>query len=120
MSCGVILAAVIIYIWPSATIADPICTYLFSVIVGFTSFPVIKECIKVLMEGTPDEIDIDDLKSHIYNLEGVEEVHDLHVWSVSQGKHALSCHILSDKPFKTLSLATDLCRKRYKIYHTTI
>jgi zinc transporter 2 len=57
MSVGVIVAAVIIYFWPSAKIADPICTYLFSVIVAFTSFPVVKECIKVLMEGTPHTID---------------------------------------------------------------
>lgn len=83
MSCGVILAAVIIYIWPQAKIADPICTYLFSVIVGFTSFPVVKECIKVLMEGTPNELDVADLKSDIYNTEGVEEMHDFHSWAIS-------------------------------------
>jgi zinc transporter 2 len=83
MSCGVILAAIVIYIWPSAKIADPICTYLFSVIVGFTSFPVVKECISVLMEGSPSDLDYDSLKNDVFNTEGVEEVHDFHVWSVS-------------------------------------
>lgn len=57
MSVGVILAAIVIYMWPEAKMADPICTYLFSVIVGFTSFPVVKECIGILMEGTPKELD---------------------------------------------------------------
>jgi zinc transporter 2 len=120
MSVGVIVAAVIIYFWPSAKIADPICTYLFSVIVGFTSFPVVKECIKVLMEGTPHDIDTQQLKNDICAVEGVEEIHDFHLWSVSIGKSALSCHIKSDKPFKTLSLVTDMCRKNYSIFHTTI
>ena len=120
MSVGVIVAAVIIYFWPSAKIADPICTYLFSVIVATTSFPVVKECIKVLMEGTPATVDVQELKNDIYAIEGVEQVHDFHLWSVSMGKFALSCHIKSDKPFKTLSLVTDLCRSKYSIYHTTI
>ncbi len=120
MSVGVIIAAVIIYLWPQAKIADPICTYLFSVIVGFTSFPVVKECIKVLMEATPPEIDLDELKNDIYAIEGVEEIHDFHLWSVSVGKFSLSCHIKTDKPFKTLSMVTDLCRRKYNIFHTTI
>jgi Co/Zn/Cd efflux system component len=71
MSCGVILAAVIIYIWPEARAADPICTYLFSIIVGFTSFPVVKECFHVIMEGTPHDIESESLKADIYNCEGV-------------------------------------------------
>jgi len=59
MSIGVIIAASIIFIWPEAKIADPICTYLFTVIVGFTSFPVVKECVLVLMESTPSDVDVD-------------------------------------------------------------
>jgi solute carrier family 30 (zinc transporter), member 2 len=120
MSCGVIVAAIVIYIWPNAKIADPICTYLFSLIVGFTSFPVVKECVSVLMEGTPSDLDVESLKNDIFNVEGVEEVHDFHAWSVSQGKHAISCHIMSDKPFRTLSLVTDMCRRKYNVFHTTI
>mmetsp|Transcript_13525 Transcript_13525/g.13261 ORF Transcript_13525/g.13261 Transcript_13525/m.13261 type:complete len:141 (+) Transcript_13525:907-1329(+) len=120
MSMGVIIAASIIYIWPEAKIADPICTYLFTVIVCFTSFPVVKECILVLMESTPGDVDVDALKDDIYQMDGVEEVHDFHLWAISLGKNALSCHIKSDKPFKTLNLLTDLCRKKYHIFHTTI
>ena len=71
MSVGVIVAAIIIFVWPSAVIADPICTYLFSIIVGFTSFPVVNECIKVLMEGTPHTFDIEELKNDILAIKGV-------------------------------------------------
>ena len=56
-SIGVIIAAIIIYIWPNATIADPITTFLFSVLVLLTTIPVFKDCINILMENTPDEID---------------------------------------------------------------
>ena len=59
-SVGVLLAAILIYFfggdtkeWNPWHLADPICTYLFSIAVMFTTFSVSKECIKVLMEGTP-------------------------------------------------------------------
>jgi solute carrier family 30 (zinc transporter), member 2 len=58
MSIGVIIASVIIYFKPEWKIADPMCTYLFSVIICFTTIPVFKECVFVLLEATPGEIDI--------------------------------------------------------------
>lgn len=59
MSVGVIIAAIIIYIKPELRIVDPICTYLFSIIVCFTTVPVFRECIFVLLEGTPASINIE-------------------------------------------------------------
>ena len=103
MSVGVIIASTIIWIFPGTDIADPICTYLFSIIVCFTTIPVFKNCIGVLMEGTPNELDIEQLETDILNIPGVEEIHDLHVWSISVGKFSMSAHITSDSPLKTLS-----------------
>jgi zinc transporter 2 len=65
MSIGVVIASLIIYFVPSATIADPICTYIFSIIVCITVYPICKNCIQVLMEGSPDEIDVEALLSDI-------------------------------------------------------
>jgi len=61
-SIGVIIAATIIYKWPEAKIADPICTYLFSILVMFTTIPVVKDCGKILMEGAPQGISIPEIK----------------------------------------------------------
>lgn len=58
MSVGVIIAALVIYFIPGCEIADPICTYLFSLIVCITTFPVFNDCALVIMEGTPTSIDI--------------------------------------------------------------
>lgn len=120
MSVGVIIAAVIINYNPAWTIVDPICTYVFSVIVLTTSVPTFKSCIMVLMEGTPDEIDVEKLENDIIDMPDVEELHDLHIWSISAGKHAMSCHIVSQHPLKTLHHVTDMCRRKYKLFHTTI
>ncbi|EGR34873.1 hypothetical protein IMG5_001020 [Ichthyophthirius multifiliis] len=123
-SIGVLIAALLIYFLDEKTkyihLADPICTYLFSVLVLFTTFPVAKECIKVLMEGTPTDINIKQFEAELNAIKDIEEIHDLHIWSLSKGKPSLSCHIFcKDNPKEVLKKATRLCRY-YGIYHTTI
>jgi Co/Zn/Cd efflux system component len=73
-----------------------------------------------MLEATPSEIDIEQLEEDILNLDGVDEIHDLHVWAISINKYSLSAHITSETPLKTLSMVTDLCRRKYKLFHTTI
>lgn len=72
------------------------------------------------MEATPVEIDLASLEHDLKAMEGVKELHDLHVWSLSVGKSAMSAHIKSDNPFVTLKKATRMCHIKYKILHTTI
>lgn len=95
MSIGVVVAATVIYFYPSYLIADPICTFVFSIIVCFTVTPIIKNCISVLMEGTPSEIDTEKLIEDMREASGASEngIHDFHLWSISMGKFALSAHI---------------------------
>ena len=119
-SIGVIIAAIIIYFIPGTELADPICTFIFSIIVVFTTVPIMKDCMRVLVEGTPYSVNTDKLYKNLMNLPGVHKVHDLHVWSLSVGKLALSVHLESDTPLISLNKATRLCREKYKIGHTTI
>jgi zinc transporter 2 len=65
MSIGVCCAATIIYFYPNATMADPICTFVFSVIVCVTVIPVMKKCVIVLMEGSPPGFDTEKLVKDI-------------------------------------------------------
>lgn len=124
MSIGVIIASTIIYIWPHAKIADPICTFVFSVIVCVTVYPIMRDCISVLMEGSPDEIDQDALKQDILNIDHDHqelEIHDFHLWCVSHGKYAMTCHIIcKENPEKILLAATKKAKEEYSIDLVTI
>jgi zinc transporter 2 len=122
MSVGVIIAALIINWNESWWYADPICTYLFSVIVFVTTIPIIKNCVKIIMEGTPKNISLEMLTNDILNLdkENIIDVHDLHVWQIAQGRNTMSAHLKSKKPMKTLAQVTDLARRKYNLHHTTI
>ena len=58
-SIGVIIAAVIIWFWPQAKIADPLITFVFTLIIIATSYPTIKSCILTLMEATPASVNFE-------------------------------------------------------------
>jgi cation diffusion facilitator family transporter len=61
-SVGVVIAAIIIYINQNYHIADPICTFIFSVIVFFTTINITKKCINILMEACPENINSEEVK----------------------------------------------------------
>jgi hypothetical protein len=113
------LAGLVIWIHPSAQIVDPMCTFLFSFLVLATTKGTIQMSLKVLMEATPEGVDYAAIKSEMKAIPGVTDVHDLHIWCLSQGKPALSVHIGADDPQTALQQAEQICRK-HDISHSTI
>ncbi len=84
------------------------------------TIPVTKDILKLLLDSTPENLDIKNFTNSLMSLIGVKEVHDLHIWNLTFGKPTLTCHILCDQsPGKILKQATILCRKQ-GIYHSTI
>jgi len=120
-SVGVMLAAAVIWIRPDWSIADPICTFLFSLIVISTTIRILKDGFLVLMEGVPSHIDQAAVLKDLRALPGVLRVHELHIWSLSMGNTALSVHILAeDSASDVLSKANTMLSDKYDISHTTI
>jgi cation diffusion facilitator family transporter len=120
-SVGVIIAALIIYFFGQETrIADPIVTFVFTLIILRTSYPTLKSGVLTLMEATPDEVDHEKLEVEIRKIEGVEDVHDLHVWALTSGKNACSAHITSHNPFETLKRVQKELTKTHNMMHVTI
>lgn len=92
-SVGVIIAATIVYIWPSCWYMDPICTYIFALIVLWTTRLTFRNCVEMILETAPDHVNIDRLKMQLERIEGVKEVHDIHCWSLNNDKYSFTCHI---------------------------
>merc|ERR1712032_382202 len=122
-SMGVVCASLIIYLfqdkYPGIVCIDPLCTFIFAIIVISTSIPVTRDCINVLMEASPPGIDLNELTKEIGQAEGVINIHDMHVWCISVGKPSITLHILSNRPQKSLEELTRSCNK-HGIFHTTI
>ena len=119
-SIGVIIASLIIYFESDWVILDPIISIVFSIIaVGF-SIPVTIQIMRLLLDATPDDLDLEQFKRELGNIKYVKEIHDLHVWDMTFGKPNMTAHIIcSNYPDYVLKKATLVARK-VGIYHSTI
>ena len=80
-----------------------------------------REAIEVLMNSTPSRIDPLRVRGDLQSLGGVQSVHDLHIWSVSQGQVALSVHLVSVEMSESiLNNANRILKEKHRIDHTTI
>ncbi|KAL3109064.1 hypothetical protein niasHT_012626 [Heterodera trifolii] len=91
-SLGVLIAALIIK-FTGYAIADPICTFMFSILVLVTTVPVFGDTLTILMEATPRQIDLQKLYNDLIGLPGVIGVHSLRVWSLKSDTFAATAHL---------------------------
>lgn len=121
-SVGVIVAGLLVwrYDW---NWADPVASILIGLLVIYSSWSLLRETVGVLMEGAPAHIDVDQVRESIKALSGVVAVHDLHVWTITSGRIAMSGHVSvreeEFKPQKTTEIRA-LIHDRFAIHHSTI
>jgi cobalt-zinc-cadmium efflux system protein len=103
---------------------DPILSIAIGLLIIWSAWDIIKESLNVLLEGLPRGLDLDTVVRALKRVEGVVDVHDLHIWSLGSNTHALSCHVqIADMPPSESesilrSINDVLCGLR--IHHTTI
>ncbi|KAI8767173.1 zinc transporter 2, partial [Biomphalaria glabrata] len=124
-SLGVLVAALIIKFVEneSSKLADPICTFLFSVLVLITTITILRDTLVVVMEGVPRDISFDSLKKDLIALDNVIAVHSLHIWSLTLDRNALAVHLVIDNyeiQNDVLNAATKLLQDKYHFFHSTI
>ncbi|MCM3042229.1 cation diffusion facilitator family transporter [Paenibacillus motobuensis] len=94
-SVGAIVAALLIMFFGWGW-ADPLASVIVAALVLRSGYYVMKSGLHVLMEGTPQNVDMNEVIQTIQSTNGVQSVHDLHVWSITSGLNALSCHAVVD------------------------
>ncbi|CAN9502401.1 unnamed protein product [Ophioblennius macclurei] len=122
-SLGVLLAAAIIHFWPEYKVADPICTFLFSVVVLLTTLPVTKDVFRILMQGAPQDLNFSAVKEQLRSVKGVSDIHNLHMWSLNMNHSLLSVHVDTEEEAdsqKILIKATKLLRSKFGFSSVTI
>ncbi|KAM4540418.1 proton-coupled zinc antiporter SLC30A2-like [Fundulus diaphanus] len=120
-SVGVLLAATVIHFWPEYKVADPICTFLFSVLVIGTTLPVTKDVFRVLMEGAPPGVGA--VREQLLSVGKVQAVTSLHTWSLNMNRSLLAAHIAIDEDADCqliLRKATKLLRSKFGFSSVTI
>ncbi|NXY00314.1 ZNT2 protein, partial [Centropus bengalensis] len=92
-SLGVLTAAAIIYAKPQYKIADPISTLFFSVFVLGSTITILRDVLRVLMEGAPRGLEVDAVRTALLGVSGVRGTHELHVWALTLGQPVVSAHV---------------------------
>lgn len=121
-SVGAIAAALVI-LTTGWYYADPIISALIGLLVLGSSWKLLRDSTNVLLEGTPRGIDADEVGRSMAASEGVQEVHDLHIWTITSGFPALAAHVLVGRDENCHARRRDieeLLAREYGIEHTTL
>ncbi|NWH71622.1 ZNT3 protein, partial [Piaya cayana] len=122
-SLGVLTAAAIIYTKPQYKIADPISTLFFSIFVLGSTITILRDVLRVLMEGAPRGLEFDAVKATLLGVSGVQGTHDLHLWALTLGQPVVSAHVAIDAgtdPELVLREATAQLRARFGVTCCTL
>lgn len=121
-SMGAIIAGALMmfYGWYAA---DPLFSAFISLLIVWSSWHLIRESVNVLLEGTPAHINLAAVEEAILETDGVQAVHDLHVWTITSGREALSAHVIHVEMISQPELLKELRSKlfdRFGVDHLTI
>ncbi|KAG9493160.1 hypothetical protein GDO78_001200 [Eleutherodactylus coqui] len=122
-SLGVLVASYVIYFKPEYKIIDPICTFLFSVLVLGTTLTILRDVLLVLMEGTPKGVDFNMVKDTLLSITGVKALHSLHIWALTVSQPVLSVHIAINEDADSqmvLKEASSRLQNKFHFHTTTI
>ncbi len=123
-SAGVIIAGIVILLtgW---TIVDPLLSIGIAALIAVGAWRILRETTDILLEAVPRGLSMPDLVSDMRKVEGIQDVHDLHVWSITSDMYALSCHVMIDDMSQSQSSSilqsiNKMLSEQYHIGHATI
>jgi len=121
-SVGAILAAAIIALtgW---TVVDPLMSGLIALLIIVSGWRLLRDSLNVLMEGAPDHLSAAEVEAALLEQPGVAGIHDLHIWTITSGFPALSCHVVMEpgaSPHRVLHHVRTMLEERFGLHHVTI
>lgn len=104
---------------------DPLVSVLIGGLILSNAWSILRQTVHILLESTPESVNIDSMVEDLTRVEGVQSVHDLHVWSINESLRALSAHIVTDdiqisKGAHIQHNINDVLFHKYNIQHATL
>lgn len=125
LSTAAVIAGGAGILWTGQYWIDPVLSLAIAALILWSSFDIVRETLNILLEGLPRGMALDSIRARMEDVNGVINVHDLHVWSLGSQSHALACHItINDIPPSEsnciLLKINAIARDQFHIHHTTI
>jgi cobalt-zinc-cadmium efflux system protein len=123
-SVAVIITGFVAY-YTGITIVDPLVAFLIAGLIARSAYSIVRSSTHILLEGAPRELDVQEIIDALKQVDGIVDVHDLHVWTISSGMDALSGHVvvrdqMLSQSSQLLNDINKVLAERYNITHTTI
>jgi len=121
-SIGVIVSAILIYA-TGLRWFDPLVSLLIGGIIFTGGAKIVRESFLILMESVPEKFDLDEIRREIAKVEGVEDVHEMHLWAISTDHYSLTAHVFINpdiQPFCIILAINETLKNKFGIEHSTI
>lgn len=125
LSTAAVIAGGFGILFTGLTWIDPVLSMVIAGMILYSSAGIVRETLHILLEGTPKNLQLHEIRASMQAVDGVLNVHDLHVWSLGSSSHALASHVtIAEMPLSDcgniLEGINAALRERFHIHHTTI
>ena len=122
LGSAAVLVASLVILFTGFRAADAIASGLIGLLILPRTWNLLSEAVDVLLEATPKNVDMDEVREHILEAPGVREVHDLHAWAITSGMNVVSAHVVIDTQASAPAILDHLCTclsSQFDIEHST-
>lgn len=121
VSLGVVVGGLLIKL-TGLTWIDPVLSFLIVAVIVYSAWGLLVDSVKLALDAVPENINLDEVKTFLESTEGVEEVHDLHVWAMSTTETALTAHLVVPREHTDQFLydVREALHDQFEITHTTL
>ncbi|QZY50736.1 cation diffusion facilitator family transporter [Leucobacter tenebrionis] len=94
---GAVIIAGFIIMFTGWNWVDQVAAFAIALLIAPRAYSLLKDVVRILLESTPKDVDLDQTREHMLSVPGVEQVHDLHAWTITSGVNAMSAHVVVDE-----------------------
>ena len=117
------IVAGLLVLWQGWLWADPVFSVLICILIVFSSWRLVSEAVNVLLEGTPSHINTAAVEAAMRTVDGVRDIHDLHIWTITSNRHSITAHVIIDEgsnSYQILRELRELLSEKFKLSHSTL